>query len=353
VSQVIEQLQGFEVAAGAWEDSVLAARIEGYQPGWLDAACLSGQVTWGRLAVPPGAERSTKPGQGESADPGPEVRLKAVPSRATPLAFVLREDLPWLLQAHRGADSPAKPSVGAAAEVLGVLQESGALFHAELTARLSRLPVEVEEGLWALVARGHVSADGFQAVRSLLGARERWARTRAQQRARRGLRRGLREGPAGGAEGRWSLFPAPGPVEDPDRLAEAMAEQLLVRWGVVFRDLVARENLAIPWREIIWALRRLEARGTIRGGRFVAGFSGEQFALPGAVEALRKVGRQTLEGEVVSVSASDPLNLVGILTPGARVPASRSQRVAYRDGVPLNPDDERASSAPSGVAALP
>lgn len=368
VSEVVEQLQGFELAAGAWEDGVLAARIEGYQPAWLDAACLSGQVTWGRLspgagpslprpsasASAPASTPSSAPSPSPAPEAGsePEVRLKAVPSRATPLAFVLRSDLPWLLQAHRGDVSPSEPTVGAAAEVLAELSRGGALFHAELVGRLSRLPVEVEEGLWALVARGRVSADGFQAVRSLLGARERWARTRARERARRGLRRGLREGPAGGAEGRWSLFPVSVPVDEPDRLAEALAEQLLARWGVVFRDVVARENLAIPWREIVWALRRLEARGSVRGGRFVAGFSGEQFALPEAVESLRAVKRKPTEGEVVRVSASDPLNLVGILTPGSRVPASRNQFVQYRDGVPIRPEDGREVSPPNGAAAL-
>jgi ATP-dependent Lhr-like helicase len=141
-------------------------------------------------------------------------------------------------------------------------------------------------------------------------------------------------------------------VEEPDRLAEALAEQLLARWGVVFRDVVARENLAIPWREIIWALRRLEARGSVRGGRFVAGFSGEQFALPEAVESLRAVKRKQTEGEVVRVSASDPLNLVGILTPGSRVPASRNQFVQYRDGVPIRPEDGREVSPENGAAAL-
>ncbi|MDE0884565.1 MAG: DEAD/DEAH box helicase [Myxococcota bacterium] len=349
VAQVVEQLQGFELAAGAWEEHVLARRIEGYQPAWLDAACLSGEVGWGRLS--PGSasvsEASERPG--EPGTEASEVRLKAVPSRATPLAFVLREDLPWLLPAHRGDAMPAEPTVGAAAEVLAALREGGALFHSELVSKLSRLPVEVEEGLWALVARGWVSADGFQAVRSLLGARERWARTRARQRARRGLRRGLREGPEGAAEGRWSLFPRSGPVEDPDRLAEAVAEQLLARWGVVFHDLMARENLAVPWREVVWALRRLEARGLARGGRFVGGFSGEQFALPGAVEALRAVRRKAPEGEVVRVAAADPLNLVGILTPGARVPSSRGQAIVYRDGVPVAPGTETSPEVGEAV----
>ncbi len=354
VSEIVEQLQGFELAAGAWEEGVFAARIEGYQPEWLDAACLSGQVTWGRLSpgVGSAAERRGPPDAEGSSELDSEVRLKAVPSRATPLAFVLRSDLPWLLQAHRGPVAVAEPTVGAAAEVLAQLTEGGALFHAELVGRLARLPVEVEEGLWALVARGRVSADGFQAVRSLLGARERWARTRARERARRGLRRGLREGPAGGAEGRWSLFPLSAPVEDSDRLAEALAEQLLARWGVVFRELMTRENLAVPWRDVVWALRRLEARGSVRGGRFVAGFSGEQFALPEAVESVRAVRRRPPDGEEVRVSASDPLNLVGILTPGPRVPASRSQFVLYRDGVPLRSQEGREETPETAAVVL-
>jgi len=354
VSEIVEQLQGFELAAGSWEEGVFAARIEGYQPEWLDAACLSGQVTWGRLS--PGAaaaaERRGSAKVEETTTTDPEVRLKAVPSRATPLAFVLRSDLPWLLQAHRGPAALSEPTVGAAAEVLAELSEAGALFHGELVGRLARLPVEVEEALWALVARGRVSADGFQAVRSLLGARERWARTRARERARRGLRRGLREGPGGGAEGRWSLFPVAAPVEDSDRLAEALAEQLLARWGVVFRELMARENLAVPWRDVVWALRRLEARGSVRGGRFVAGFSGEQFALPEAVESVRGVRRRPAADELVRVSASDPLNLVGILTPGPRVPASRSQFVVYRDGVPVRSQKEPEQKPETEVLAL-
>ncbi len=133
--------------------------------------------------------------------------------------------------------------------------------------------------------------------------------------------------------GRWSLLPVPSAGADPDELAEAVAEQLVVRWGVVFRDLVARENLAVPWREILWALRRMEARGTIRGGRFVTGFSGEQFAHPDAVDVLRAVRKQRPAGETVQLSAADPLNLTGIVLPGPRIPAIPSNTVTYLDGV--------------------
>jgi len=324
---------------------VLPARVEGYRSTALDALCLSGEVGWGRLSAR--ARDLKDAAEDEEATPR---RSGAVPSRATPISFCLRSDLPWLFEAQRAGAAAVEPGPGAAADVLAQLRERGALFHSDLVAQLDRLPVEVEEGLWDLVARGLVTADGFQAVRSLLGARERWARTRVRRRARRGLRRGIGGAAGAGAEGRWSLFPAAlGDVAsseppDPDELAEAVAEQLLARWGVVFYDVLARESLSIPWREVLWALRRLEARGVIRGGRFVSGFVGEQFALPEAVDSLRRVRRRERDGEVVRLSAVDPLNLVGILTDGPRIPAIRTRHVVYRDGAPVR-DEEAAASA--------
>ncbi len=344
VAGVIEQLQGIEIAAGAWEESILPARISDYRPGWLDELCMAGEVAWGRLSLR--AEASRGDGGGDDAEAEGQTRRGAVPSRATPVAFALRGDLPWLLQAVRGTGRPAEPGSGAAAEILACLRETGALFHAELEGRLDRLPVAIEEGLWGLVGRGIVTADGFQAVRSLLGARERWARTRARDRARRGLRRGLRNGPSGAAEGRWSLLPDVTPIDDPDALAEAVAEQLLVRWGVVFRDLVAREPMTVPWRDLLWAFRRMEARGIVRGGRFVSGFVGEQYALPEAVDQLRRVRRMERRsehgepGEIVTLSAVDPLNLTGVLLPGPKVPRVRTQEVRFRDGLPMVKPDK-------------
>jgi len=145
------------------------------------------------------------------------------------------------------------------------------------------------------------------------------------------------------AEGRWSLVPASDAGGEPEALAEAVAEQLLARWGVVFRDLLARESLVVPWRNVLWALRRMEARGGARGGRFVTGFVGEQYALPGAVDALRATRRRERSGECVRVNAVDPLNLVGILTPGPRVPALRTRMVVYRDGAPVAEDESLAA----------
>ena len=341
VLAAIEQLQGFEVAAGSWEESVLPARVGSYRPEWLDDVCLSGAVAWARVATRPlnGAASGDESAGRETAGRG-----GAVPSRATPVAFALRDNLAWWLRAARGAAVPAEPGDGAARDILLALRSRGALFYNDIVAVTGRLRVEVEEGLWDLVSRGLVSADGFGSVRALLTARERWAKRAAQARGRR-LRQGARE--TLGREGRWSLLHAPAPLEadgaDVETLAEAVAEQLLARYGVVFRDLAVRESLVLPWREILWALRRMEARGTARGGRFVTGFVGEQYALPDAVEALRNTRRRERTGEMVRVAAVDPLNLTGVITPGPRVPAVRGNVVIYCDGLPV------VSGAPAGA----
>ncbi|MGI8451632.1 MAG: DEAD/DEAH box helicase [Streptosporangiaceae bacterium] len=317
VLSVIEQLQGYELAAGAWENSVLATRVEGYRREWLDEVCLSGQVIWGRLSV-----------RGSEPDPVPK-RSGLVPSRATPITLAIRDDLPWLLRAARGDLAPAEPGPGRTQDVIGALRRHGALFRPDLATVTGRLPGEVEEALWDGVARGLITADGFRAVRSLL------QRSSAHRPQRPSGLRGLRQGrsrPGTASAGRWSLLPVPSAGADPDELAEAVAEQLIVRWGVVFHDLLARENLAVPWREILWALRRMEARGTIRGGRFVAGFSGEQFAHPDAIDVLRTVRKQRPPGETVQISAADPVNLTSVVLPGPRIPAIPSNTVTYIDG---------------------
>ncbi|HUI02518.1 MAG TPA: hypothetical protein VLZ77_03170, partial [Acidimicrobiales bacterium] len=336
VLAVVDQLQGFEIPAGAWEESILPVRVEGYQHRWLEDLCHAGELVWGRLSL-------------RAADPDAAPRRgSATPSRATPVTFALREDLPWLLRAARGDAEPAEPAHGAAREVLDALRRQGAMFHAELRNTTGRLPVEVEEGLWDLVARGLVTADGFQAVRALLSARQSWRRRQRHEPRRPS---GVRRAPARreGGEGRWALLPATGAGElDRDTLAEQVAGQLLARWGVVFWDLTARENLALPWRDVLWALRRLEARGLVRGGRFVTGFAGEQYAVPEAVDELRRIRRAERGGQVVRLNAADPLNLVGIVLPGARVTAVRTNTVTYRDGaVDIEPGD----AGPGGAGA--
>jgi ATP-dependent Lhr-like helicase len=323
---VIEQLQGWELAAGAWEEAILPARVEGYQRRWLEDLCLSGEVTWGRLSL-------RAPG-----NDGPSRRGASTPSRATPVTFTLRSDLPWLMLAKRGDAVPEEPPHGAGREVLDALRAHGAMFASDLPGATGRLPAEVQEGLWDLVARGIVTADGFTSVRSLFARRDDWARRHLPERRRLGLRpnpatrRALRQP----GEGRWALLSgagAPIPAMPTDELAEQVAGQLLARWGVVFWDLAAHEDLAVPWREVLWALRRFEARGTARGGRFVTGFAGEQYALAEALDELRHVTRSERKGELARLSAADPLNLSGVILAGKRVPALRSNSIFLRDGL--------------------
>jgi ATP-dependent Lhr-like helicase len=280
LAEVIEQLQGFEFPAGEWE-AILAQRVASYRPEWLDDLCLSGEVAWGRLSLLEPAVDPQDPAAGEPRRSG------KAPSRRTPITFMLRQDLPWLLQAHRGGAVPAEPTAGSGREVLDALRDGGAQFHAELQAVTHRLPTEIEEGLWDGVARGLVSADGFNAVRSLLHARTRFARRQRPRAGSRGRRGSWRQG----VEGRWTLLPAAAPAQDLGELAETVAWQLLARWGVVFREVYVKERLALAWREILWALRRLEARGLIRGGHFVTGVTGEQFAEEAATAALRRARR--------------------------------------------------------------
>jgi ATP-dependent Lhr-like helicase len=337
---VLEQLQGIEAPAAEWEAHILPARVEGYDARWLDELCLSGEVVWGRLTPRP--ERAGRAG---------------TPSPSAPLAFVVREDLPWMLRAVRGGAEAAEPEVGAAADVLVALRARGACFRPELATLAGRLPAEVDEGLWDLVARGIVTADAFSAVRSLLSARDRWStRTYRRPNGRRGtgrsgaVRPGVarRRAPAGSGigEGRWSLLPVDDvvmaePTQPADEeLAESVAWQLLARWGVVAWEVWGRESFHIPWREVVWALRRLEARGLALGGRFVVGLSGEQYALPEAAADLLKAHRRAPSGEQLVVAGADPLNVTGSIVGGTRVPTRRNQRVIFRDGVVV--DDLRA-----------
>jgi ATP-dependent Lhr-like helicase len=324
--EVLEQLAGIEAPAAEWEEQILPARVRDYDPRWLDELCLSGEVVWARLT--PRAERSGRSG---------------APSPATPLAFVRRDDLVTMLRAVRAGVAAPEPEVGAAADVLAALRVRGACFRPELAPVTGRLPAEVDEGLWDLVTRGLLTADAFSAVRSLLSPRDRW-RTRTVHRSPGRLTR--RRAPVGSGigEGRWSLLPGPEVLGAPalsdgvlspgnEELAEAVAHQLLLRWGIVTWELWGRESFKVPWREVVWALRRMEARGLALGGRFVAGLSGEQYALPEAVEELQLVHRRAREGEQVVVAGADPLNMTGSILGGTRVPTRRHQRVVYRDGV--------------------
>jgi ATP-dependent helicase Lhr and Lhr-like helicase len=313
---VLEQLQGFEAAAAAWESDLLSRRLSRYDPTWLDGLCHAGEVAWLRL-MPRAGDEGGAPST-------------TAPSRATPTAVVLRSDLSWLLAATRGSQDASQPLDGLTAEVLNVLRQRGASFASDLATATRRLPEEVERALWDGVARGLVMCDGFAAIRSLMKLHHRPVTARPRRFS--ALRR--HAAAASGAAGRWSLVPASEADLDRHDLADAVAEQLLNRWGVLFRDLALRDGLRLPWREVQWALRRLEDRGLVRGGRFVSGFGGEQYALPTAVEQLARVRKMPRSHERVVVNATDPLNLVGLIVPGETVAAVRTNHVAYVDGLP-------------------
>ena len=284
--QIVRQLEGYEIPAFAWEAQILPARVAGYRPELLDRLCYAGDVMWGRLTPHPALEPSLL-----------TERTRVRPTRLAPIALFLRANAEELI-VRRASDVGALSHV--AREVLEQIERFHAPFFAEIARATKRLPSEVEEALWQLVAAGLVTADGFDALRSLSDAKRRLGE------------KGLRARPRS-SSGRWTLLQAA--TERIER--EAFARRLLARWGVVFRDVIARESLAPPWRELLAVLRRMEARGEIRGGRFVAGFVGEQFALPEAVDALRAVRRTGAEAERVTLGAYDPLNLAGIILPDA------------------------------------
>ena len=321
----IERLRGFEAPVAAWESVILPSRVRDFQPSWLDELCLSGEVAWGRLSQPRPSANGDAPITGHS--------LAA--TRATPITLAPRRDLQVLLAAARGPDRGAAspPTVGAAGEIYRLLESRGALFFDELAAATRRLPGDVEEGLRALIGGGWVASDGFHGVRALAGRRRRggWRR-------RGGGRHALDA--SASPPGRWSRLEAtPDGEALSDDLAELVAQVILQRYGVVFRDLRQREAFAVPWREVLRALRRLEAKGTVRGGRFVSGFVGEQYALPEAVTALRRHRAAAPSGQRVRISAVDPLNLTGIVTPGERVPAYPGRSIELVDGLPsVEPD---------------
>jgi ATP-dependent Lhr-like helicase len=291
LQEVVSMLDGYEVAAHAWERSVLPARVDRYEPSMLDMLCLTGEVGWARLSPASGAS----------------------PVGATPIALFLRA-APGTWRESAVADGSIETMLGdGARRMLESLRMRGASFPRELAAACSLGDDELQRAIGELVSAGLVASDGFAGLRALVGGQERR--------------------PKASFSGRWSLLDlTPASREE---AVEAQVRTLLRRYGVVFRRLLTRENAA-PWRELARVYRRLEARGEIRGGRFVSGMSGEQFALPEAVERLRELRREGADGKVVVISAADPLNLTGILTAGERVRAVGGTRIAYRDGVAVS-----------------
>ena len=287
VFHILKQLQGYEIPAAAWEESVLPKRVVDYDPDFLDQLCLSGEIAWGRLSPH------------KAFDPdSPTKRVR--PTRVAPIAIFRREDFPLFAGAR--TETPLSHH---AQDVFDALKKRGACFFVELVKTSGRLSAEVEDALWELVAAGLVTADGFDNLRALLDPKRRAGEGSGRDKRPRH------------SAGRWALLDR-SDVESTD--VTFFAKLLLDRWGVVFRDLLSREPLAPAWRDLLVTYRRMEARGEIRGGRFITGFVGEQFARPEAVDMLRSVRRSTYMGEV-DVALADPLNLTGIVIPGPRTSA--------------------------------
>jgi ATP-dependent Lhr-like helicase len=316
VAAVLAQLEGFEAPAGAWESDIIPARISEYDPHWLDEHCRAGRFVWARLEARTGAREKG-----------------AGPIRSTPITLLARRNAKaWaaLTQPHEAAQLSYKPHA-----VFDFIQGHGASFFDDIADGVHMLPVEVEDALAELVALGLVNSDSFGGLRALLVPTSQRGRlgSGAAGRRRRLAMFGMADA------GRWATVrrdasaPAPRPDED---AVEHVVQTLLRRWGVIFWKLLAREADWLPsWRDILMCCRRLEARGEIRGGRFIAGFAGEQYASPDAVGLLRDVRRRPLAGQYVSLSGADPLNLLGIVTPGARLPSLTGNRLLYLDGLPV------------------
>ena len=314
VAAVLGQLEGAELPAGAWETEILPARISEYEPAWLDEHCQSGRFVWTRLAA-----RASDPQRG------------AAPVRSTPIALIARRNLKaWSAFTTALPDEQLTANARAVADCL---RSEGASFFDDLIESTHLLPTQVETALAELVALGLVNSDSFGGLRALL--------LPADRRASRGSSRRRRPALFGMADaGRWALVrranPAAGDPAAENEAVEHIVRTLLRRWGVLFWSVLAREaDWLPPWRELLRCCRRLEARGEIRGGRFVAGFSGEQYATLDAVGVLRDIRRKGNDGQWLSLSAADPLNLIGIVTPGARLAALTGNRLLYRDGLPV------------------
>ncbi len=321
LESVLEQLDGCELPLAAWESAILPARVTDYDPEWLDRLCFSGRVGWGRLSTPQ----------------SPNARVSA-PLRSSPIALYQRENLhDWLVLTQ--PNSAIELSIVSHA-VFEALQRGGALFFAELVRRSGLLPSQVEEALSQLAALGLVTSDSFDGLRALLvpsNKRPTFGRNIGKRRRKTTLA-------SIEFAGRWSLLKTEvtsvrsrNGAESSARQAaiEKFARALLRRYGVVFRRLLERESLGVNWYDLGRIYRRWEARGEIRGGYFVGGVSGEQFALRGAIGLLRSIRKGPSNGELITLSAADPLNLQGILTPGPRIASLTASRILFRDGLPI------------------
>ena len=343
VLEALVQLEGFEAPAVEWERHLLPQRVRDYDGKWLDALCLSGAVGWGRISPHPAWAC------GDGAAP-----RRVIPTNMAPITFFLRESADWLPAALAAkCIEEDKLRLALSPEALCIrdtLRERGACFASDLQRMCVLSKQQVQNALWELATAGIASADGFDQLRIMIDPKHK---PLAAEPAVKSARRGTRS-----SAGRWSLFTeeehreltAPERAREEETSLAAAARMLLARYGVVFRDLLQREANAPKWRDLLRMLRRLEARGEIRAGRFVQGFSGEQFALPEAVESLRAT-RDLQHEDVIALAASDPVNLIGIVVPGERTSSVAGKKVWLRGGQPCdsNGDPLDAVATPAGI----
>src|SRR4029079_16446623 len=316
----IEELEGVEAPAAAWEGELLPSRMVEYDPAWLDALCLSGEVVWARLT----------PLARSAADNAERTRGSG-PVRNTPIALLRRKNFAlWSSVFPQPTPAIISEFSTTTQMVYDYLNTRGASFFTDIVENTKLLRSQVEEALAELVANGVVVSDSFAGLRALLTPGSR----KTQAAARRKHRQPVYEM---SSAGRWSILQRNSDPQtyNESALTEEVAWALLKRYGVVFKRLLEREGMALPWRVLLRFYHRLEARGDIRGGRFVAGISGEQFALPEEIGMLRAIRRAGVQESLISVSAADPLNLVGIIVPGSRITAHTSHRILYQDGAPI------------------
>ena len=340
VLEALHQLEGFEAPAIEWERTLLPARVANYDPRWLDSLCLSGAVGWGRI--------SPHPAWSNEDGTGPR---RVVPTNAAPITFYIRESAQWLphaLARERVEESRLNESLSPEAlEVRTLLQQRGACFANDIQRILNLSKQQAQYALWELATAGLAAADGYDQLRAIMDPRRKSGAIAAGKRSIRST------------AGRWSLLSeevhaAPSAIEQArrtDAALESYARMLVARYGVLFRDLLVRESNAPKWRDLVGILRRMEARGELRGGRFVTGLGGEQYALPEAADSLR-AARSRESTAVIAVSAADPANLVGIVLPGERIPSIPGRQVLYRNGSLYREDAVESSAIPGEFAAV-
>lgn len=322
--EIIRQLQGFEIPAKAWEKEIFAKRINNYDPAILDRLCLMGIVGWGRLSSLTSARNEN------NAEPLIDTK-RVIPTSIAPITFFVRDTSQWMPGVERfSCEDDLIGLSHIAKNIYTFLQKNGASFFTDIADGVGHLKTEIEMGLWELVTAGVTTADGFDNLRSLIDPRRRLGRKR----------RGGNQHQY--STGRWSLLKTRAHHDNAQHL-EATCWLLLKRYGVVFRDLLAREKIIPRWRDLLIAFRRLEDRGEIRGGRFVSGFLGEQFALPYAVDSLRAFKKKEPSKEIITISAVDPLNMVGSILPGTRIPAISGSKLVYQDGIQISGSSLRPS----------